>query len=268
MHPQYLSLRPALDDLTDKISNHATGIAVTPTHIIPSTNFSQSNYPPSLARFLSSLLRPPSTPSTPPDKEQLGKDSSQSTSAIVGSDSPSTFLGLPSSAVNMSSMDMRKWNWPGYLTFGKNSRDKSPLPPAVTEPSDQDEEPHSDAKEETSLDKDALEEAMSDNMSIHTLQSSVEPRELNTDAPDSSLVDEHNDTLEPKYQEDIAPSIQWLSTKIFVGDTEDITADVQPVKVTFSVVRIPDTQGTLLWLMFPRRIIPCYWLLLACKTIL
>jgi len=40
---------------------------------------------------------------------------------VKDSDASSTFLGMPAIGVNM---DMRKWNWPGYLTFGKGNGSK------------------------------------------------------------------------------------------------------------------------------------------------
>ena len=40
---------------------------------------------------------------------------------LKDSDASSTFLGMPAMGVNM---DMRKWNWPGYLTFGRSNGPK------------------------------------------------------------------------------------------------------------------------------------------------
>jgi hypothetical protein len=40
---------------------------------------------------------------------------------LKNSDASSTFLGMPTMSVNM---DVRKWNWPGYLTFGKGNGSK------------------------------------------------------------------------------------------------------------------------------------------------
>ena len=40
---------------------------------------------------------------------------------LKDSDASSTFLGIPAMGVNM---DIRKWNWPGYLTFGKGNGSK------------------------------------------------------------------------------------------------------------------------------------------------
>ena len=40
---------------------------------------------------------------------------------LKDSDASSTFLGMPAMGVNM---DMRKWNWTGYLTFGRSNGPK------------------------------------------------------------------------------------------------------------------------------------------------
>ena len=76
------------------------------------------------------------------------------------------FLGMPVGNMNM---DMRKWNWPGYLTFGKGNSHK----PLGERPSSPKEKPeisaNSDATSqiEVQVNRDALEDAMSsDSMSL------------------------------------------------------------------------------------------------------
>jgi hypothetical protein len=140
LHPIYRTLVPLLDTFTRELVENFAPLIVSPPHLIPSTRFSNARYPPSLSRHLLSLrlsTRPSTirqatdqTITTLPNAVETagkGRPSSQSLSSTppkqsqtVGSPSggPGTnFLGIPS--VNMN-MDVRKWSWPGVLTFGKN----------------------------------------------------------------------------------------------------------------------------------------------------
>lgn len=80
---------------------------------------------------------------------------------------PSSFLGIPPVNMNVD-MDIRKWNWPGYLTFGRGTSkrpaiedNKKPPTPTINKPES------GDARNTVvEVDTQALEDAISDNTSI------------------------------------------------------------------------------------------------------
>jgi len=85
---------------------------------------------------------------------------------------PTTFLGMPSMNVKM---DMRKWNWPGYLSFGKGGSTKPSIEnltsisvdaekEKVKDPIHKEQEP---SQVEVPVNADALHDAIaSDSISI------------------------------------------------------------------------------------------------------
>jgi hypothetical protein len=80
-----------------------------------------------------------------------------------------------------ASMDVRKWNWPGYLTFNKGTMQKTGLQDYQPEDAENDLEkqqaeledkaadepvpPNTEARIEVEVDRESLHEAMSDGMS-------------------------------------------------------------------------------------------------------
>ena len=101
--------------------------------IIPSSRFTEGCHPSALSAHLSSMIPAPSTGSSATNVLAASVETIRGTSTnskltsesakIIkpGSSGGGTFLGMPSMNVKM---DMRKWNWPGYLTFGKGSSTK------------------------------------------------------------------------------------------------------------------------------------------------
>lgn len=87
---------------------------------------------------------------------------------LKDSDTRSTFLGMPAMGVNM---DVRKWNWPGYLTFGKGTARQGPdqivIPASEKEKTVTEEEI---SHVEVEVNASALEDAISsDSLSISRL---------------------------------------------------------------------------------------------------
>ena len=159
-----------------------TPVVLTRQYIIPSERFNAARYPSTLAAHLSTMIPPHLDTSQSSDtlntlassvdtiRAQRGAESSNdnkpSFSKSNSNDGGSgNFLGMP--VVNMN-MDMRKWNWPGYLTFGKGNSPK----PLGERPSDPKEKPEIAANDVTSqievqVNRDALEDAIScDSMSL------------------------------------------------------------------------------------------------------
>lgn len=134
----------------------------------------------------------------------------------------------------MSGMDVRKWNWPGYLTFGKNNSNSKtpPLPQIEVQKHEDGLKPEGeDSKED--VDKSALEDAMSDNVSIMTFQSSSVPA---SNDPTSEDVPPGRPAMEKTVVEETEdPRIPWLSTRVFLSAPED-PISTQPQKVAFMIV--------------------------------
>ena len=89
---------------------------------------------------------------------------------LKDSDAISTFLGMPA-------MDMRKWNWPGYLTFGRGNGSK-PGPDKIASPTS-DKEKTITGQEishvEVEVNASALEDAISsDSLSASRLPTDPE----------------------------------------------------------------------------------------------
>lgn len=149
LHPLYRSLAPLLDEFTSNLPHNIAPIIISTPHVIPSSRFTDLQYPPSLSRHLLSL-RPPSLPSTREPIDQSTKASLMSpehanisrlpavaanpeSSQPEAKNSGSTFLGMPAVNMNMPdmnlgmnmNMDVRKWSWPGVLTFGKGHGKKA-----------------------------------------------------------------------------------------------------------------------------------------------
>jgi hypothetical protein len=110
-------------------------IIIAPSSVIPSTRFMESCYPSSLSWHLLSAASTPceSRPSEQtPDSNFIAEGTMKANGLAESNNSdtqmgptkgngiPNTFLGMPAMNLNMN-VDMRKWNWPGYLTFGKGS---------------------------------------------------------------------------------------------------------------------------------------------------
>jgi hypothetical protein len=156
-----------------------TPVVLTRQYIIPSERFNAARYPSTLAAHLSTMIPPHLDTSQSSDtlntlassvdtiRAQRGAESNDNKPSFSKSNGGSgNFLGMPVGNMNM---DMRKWNWPGYLTFGKGNSHK----PLGERPSDPKEKPeitgNSDATSqiEVQVNRDALEEAIScDSMSL------------------------------------------------------------------------------------------------------
>ncbi|KAJ7068862.1 hypothetical protein B0H15DRAFT_871867 [Mycena belliarum] len=131
LHPKQSSLAGSLDDFCSRLPDEVVVIAVSPPYIIPSARYTSMSYPPALPNFLSSIL-PPAQPlfapppvatdntvkalkALPPLPEP---EHQRQQNSPKREDDAKNFLGLDLSV----KMDMPKWNWPGYLTFGKGGK--------------------------------------------------------------------------------------------------------------------------------------------------
>ncbi|KAG9223660.1 hypothetical protein CCMSSC00406_0008543 [Pleurotus cornucopiae] len=145
MHPLFRQVQPILDEMGGLSDDDPNILLIVPPHTVPSSKFMAAAYPSSLALHLLETITPTF------ERRLKPKDSDASLSASIdtirGAKGPpdsskvdssnanthsrnnsNTFLGMP--AMNVT---MNKWNWPGYLTFGKSSNKR---PPEMSKPPD------------------------------------------------------------------------------------------------------------------------------------
>ncbi|KAG5643791.1 hypothetical protein DXG03_009614 [Asterophora parasitica] len=170
-------------------------------------------HPTSLARHLLSLIPP--TPTASEDLSHNGTVKSRRPSDSHGKDPPAGQSGSSFLGISAANMDVRKWGWPGVLTFGKGAgkrpgTDKpNPLTPATGGDDTQATETRS--TEAIGLDKSALEDAFADNMSIaasiasnkeaevvHSIPSSNDDKVDSSTEPQSIVsIEQSEDAVEP-----------------------------------------------------------------------
>ncbi|OCH87382.1 hypothetical protein OBBRIDRAFT_796262 [Obba rivulosa] len=179
LHPLSRVATPLLDRYSSAISDDLCVFALKPPYVIPSSKFSTSRYPRLLPHYVMSRIPPPTVPAeadadaskvaTSTSGAAAGQEDGKSSEASRAT-SPSSFLAMPS--MNLS-MDMRglKWNWPGYLTFGKVPRTSS-LPtspsgtPAKLPPSDTDQ--HTTTDDSVDAKQHAIEGLKPDPVGVDT----------------------------------------------------------------------------------------------------
>ncbi|KAK0189008.1 hypothetical protein F5146DRAFT_1057555 [Armillaria mellea] len=178
LHPQYRTLVPLLDEFASQIPITASSIIVTPSHVIPSASFVKAHYPSSFPARLMCLVPPP-----PPPSPQLppGSPVKKRPPDPDAGTQPSSFLGMPMN-MNMN-MDVRKWGWPGYLTF-KGSAKRPGIPTVeVRSPTPQD----GGEVENVEIDKSALDDAIhSDVISVHSTQRANGDASMNSHGDESA----------------------------------------------------------------------------------
>ncbi|KAJ6620615.1 hypothetical protein B0H10DRAFT_2163467 [Mycena sp. CBHHK59/15] len=210
LHPMHTSLLPLVDGFSSRLPEEVIAIAISPPYIIPSTQFMGASYPPSLPTFLLSILPPPQEPIPPPpiaDNSTIKAPKAQPApepdlqrqrESPKREEDSKSFLGM-NLDINVK-MDMPKWNWPGYLTFGKGG--KKPPEFSMMTPRDENKGESSVAgtpgvSEQTinfAVDRSALEDAMfPDRIPL--------PVEKPADAGDAHSVSE---TIMPRKQDNVA----------------------------------------------------------------
>jgi len=146
IHPLSNQLLPIIESsLEDRLPPHLTAIVLSQDHII-TTKDKTPQYPPYLARHMLTFVSPrspqtgvtsvaqdgdpPTEDNDPTPSDAKGKDDrTKKLPPDLGRKPPpkggtfsKRFLGVHPLNVNvnatMSAMDVRKWSWPGYLTFG------------------------------------------------------------------------------------------------------------------------------------------------------
>ncbi|KAK0202668.1 hypothetical protein DFS33DRAFT_1262996 [Desarmillaria ectypa] len=179
LHPQYRTLVPLLDEFASQIPVTASSIIVTPSHVIPSTSFVKARYPSSFPERLMCLIPHPPLPSPQLSPGSPVKERPPDPEADTR---PSSFLGMPTVNLNIN-MDVRKWGWPGYLTF-KGPAKRPEIPTAEVKPPT----PKDGGEiENVEIDKSALDDAIhSDVISVHSTKPTNGDASVNSSHGDES----------------------------------------------------------------------------------
>ncbi|KAL1943046.1 hypothetical protein VTO73DRAFT_4717 [Trametes versicolor] len=154
LHPLHAKLTPLLESFTSTLPQELTTLALIPPYVIPPP---APRYPPALVHYVFSRIPPPPTPVSRNNSSGAGASSippvvTDKPTALVPSGTAklatnpdlvstvaSSLLAMPNMPTmpNMPSMNLGldaknfKWNWPGYLTFGKSGASLRPssMPP-------------------------------------------------------------------------------------------------------------------------------------------
>ncbi|PPQ64779.1 hypothetical protein CVT24_007865 [Panaeolus cyanescens] len=263
LNPHFMQLIPLVNDFDDRISQSFITVVLTKNHIIPSTRYTEQQYPATLASHLSSLIPPPVDPS--PSSDTLNtlassvdtiraissmKPSSNNPHAHVNAgtqNSSNTFLGMPAMTMDI------KWGWPEYLKFGKVNTMKSPKnaskqsgegEKAEAAPVGQKDDEDTSSRLNVPVNQDDLEDAMSsDSMSVSSSKrngssSSATNAEEDTTEPDGTLDHDEQDTESIDQPPPLPPSPsppplpEFSITHLHLAPVETET-DTRPVSVHY-----------------------------------
>ncbi|KAI0246709.1 hypothetical protein BJV78DRAFT_1348660 [Lactifluus subvellereus] len=198
LHPLYKSIGLVLDDFVldhPFLKNCAPFVLAYP-HIIPSTNY--TTHPPSSALpfYVRSRLRITPTPPQPATPSEHSPTTSKPGTDILVSSMNATREAMEATGQAFvaigASMDVRKWSWPGYLTFNKGTPRKAGAQeqqPTDVEKGSEKVPAESVAGEPVPrVDRDSLHEAMStDGIGAHHEEETVgEENASSTDSESAS----------------------------------------------------------------------------------
>ncbi|KAI9440683.1 hypothetical protein H4582DRAFT_1938731 [Lactarius indigo] len=182
LHPLHKSIGPALDDfvLDNPLLKGCAPFVLSHPHMIPSTSYATNPPSPVLPFYIRSRLRiipPPApvsssepSPTSPKQGTDIFVSSMNATRGAMGA-TGQAFVAIG------ASMDVRKWTWPGYLTFSKgtlqktgprdqpadaeNGSEKQQVEPVEDEAAGEPLPPNTEARIQVEVDRESLHEAMS-----------------------------------------------------------------------------------------------------------
>ena len=187
LHPLHEPIRLALDDfvLDNPSLKGCAPFILAPPHMVPSTSYVKNPPSPVLPFYIRSRLRiilPPApassgepSPTLPKQGTDIFANSMNATRGAMGA-TGQAFVAIG------ASMDVRKWNWPGYLTFNKgtlqktgpqdhqlagseNGSEKQQVEPAEDNAAGESVPLNNETRIEVDVDRESLHEAMSDGIS-------------------------------------------------------------------------------------------------------
>ncbi|KAH9852031.1 hypothetical protein C2E23DRAFT_868869 [Lenzites betulinus] len=214
LHPVHSRLTPLLESFTSNLPEELLVFALIPPYVIPPRN---ARYPPALVHYVLSRIPPPPTPVarnnasghgastapptfpntlTAPIPSGHSKQDSVTTASIATSlltiPTMPTMPTMPAMNLTLDPKNF-KWNWPGYLTFGRSPAGSKPsssphTPPAIavdgivpTGDSELKSDVTADRKKSETLDVDTaslLEAISTESMGSYTRAASPTPSAL------------------------------------------------------------------------------------------
>lgn len=182
LHPLHKSIGLALDDfvLDNPSLKGCAPFILSHPHMIPSAGYATNPPSPVLPFYVRSRLRiippPPlaspgeSSPTSPKQGTDIFASSMNATRGAMGA-TGQAFVAIG------ASMDVRKWSWPGYLTFNKgtlqktgprgqpagdeNGSEEQQVEPAEDKATGEPVPPDTEARIQVEVDRESLHEAMS-----------------------------------------------------------------------------------------------------------
>ncbi|EJD47962.1 hypothetical protein AURDEDRAFT_113233 [Auricularia subglabra TFB-10046 SS5] len=123
-HPLAKALSPTVEEYCSQLPDELVGLVVTSSHVVPTD--SASRVPQSLLRHLISLSPVPTpTPVTKAASTRRSRMSAKAPGTAKSGGTLGFFNTLHMPTMSVGSMDVTKWNWSGYLTFGAGSKNNS-----------------------------------------------------------------------------------------------------------------------------------------------
>ena len=126
LHPLYKSIRPLLDDfiLDHPFLKDCAPFVLARPHLITSSDYAMHPPPPALPLYVRSRLRgtpTPPQPATPDEHSPITTSTSKPGTEFFVNSVNATREAMEATGHAFvtigASMDVRKWSWPGYLTF-------------------------------------------------------------------------------------------------------------------------------------------------------
>ena len=198
LHPYFASLIPIVNEFAQNLSPDTAPVVLSRPYIIPSARYNEGRHPSVLARHLSTLIPRRSSSSgtvgtLAASVETIrgrSREESIAASGFSNTVKPSDAKGGNFMGVKM---DMRKWAWPDYLTFGRGSSIKPSvekvLLPIEKETARKEEASLLVHEQETSqveveVDADDLQDAItSDSMSLSSRTRRIPPQKEPNGSP-------------------------------------------------------------------------------------
>ena len=254
LHPLYKSIGTLLDDfvLDHAFLKNCAPFVLAHPYLIPSTDYSEKPPPPSLPLYVRSRLRVTHSPPTPATPSESSPLTSKPGTDIFASSMSATREAMEATGHAFvtigASMDVRKWNWPGYLTFNRGVSPKLVPQDQPTDTKGGSEEKPEDAPvdpvagepdfpgtEEAGLpgevDRESLHEAMSTD-GIEMIQQKPPSEEQNGTAVDST-----SQTRETSPDADVAPPTAIDSLQC--EDEQELSSSSSPPSPSTPVVHPP-----------------------------
>ncbi len=264
LHPLYKSIGPLLDDfiLEQPFLKNCAPFVLALRYLIPSADYSTHPPPPALPLYIRSRLRvtptppQPSTPSEPfPATSKSGADILSSSMNVTREAMEAT--GHAFVAIG-ASMNVRKWSWPGYLTFKgvppKTVRQDEPVDDNNSSEEKPDGEvaadsvpselvsPHPEAGLRGEVDRESLHEAMSTD-GRESFHENAPLQEENAPATEAETETETETAVDSTSQPE-ATAIEGVTLPTASGYSQDEHDLSPPASPSTPIIHPPDLTSS------------------------